>query len=132
MFLALDQLRGLTMPAYLINHLRQPGVLRPEVLDYLEQVQGTLDPFGGKFIVQGGEKEVLEGAWPDSVIVLSFPDMSTARAWYMSPAYQKILHLRTDHTVGDVILVDGVAPDHTPAKFAQKLRTALSARAVGY
>ena len=114
------------MPAYLINHLRQPGVLRPEVLDYLEQVQATLDPFGGKFIVQGGEKEVLEGAWPDSVIVLSFPDMSTARAWYMSPAYQKILHLRTDHLVSDGILVEGVAADHTPAKFAQKIREMLA------
>jgi len=29
--------------------------------------------------------------------------------------------LRTDHLVGDVILVDGVDPDHTPGKFAQKL-----------
>jgi uncharacterized protein (DUF1330 family) len=116
------------MSAYLVNHLRQPGVLQPEVLDYLDQVQATLDSFEGKFIVQGGEIEVLEGAWPQSIIVLSFPDMSTARAWYRSPAYQKILRLRTDHTVGDVILVDGVAPDHTPAKFAQKLRTALSVK----
>jgi uncharacterized protein (DUF1330 family) len=75
------------MSAYLVNHLRQPGVLQPEVLDYLDQVQATLDSFEGKFIVQGGEMEVLEGAWPQSVIVLSFPDMSTARAWYRSPAY---------------------------------------------
>src|SRR5215813_3947612 len=111
------------MSAYLINHLRQPGVLKAEVLDYLDRVQATLDPFDGKFIVQGGEIEVLEGGWPESVIVLSFPDMTTARAWYNSVAYQKILHLRTDHVVGDVILVDGVAPDHTPGKFAQKLRS---------
>ena len=111
------------MTAYLINHLRQPGVLHPQVLDYLDRVQATLDPFHGRFIVQGGEIEVLEGAWAQSVIVLSFPDMTTARAWYKSPACQKILHLRTDHVVGDVILVDGVAPDHTPGKFAQKLRS---------
>jgi hypothetical protein len=31
------------MAAYLINHLRQPGVMQSEVLDYLEQVQATLD-----------------------------------------------------------------------------------------
>jgi uncharacterized protein (DUF1330 family) len=116
--------------AYLINHLRQPGVVSPEVLDYLDQVQATLDPFGGRFIVQGGENEVLEGCWAQSVIVLSFPDMAKARAWYRSPAYQKILHLRTDHLVADAILVDGVRPDHTPARFAQQLRDRAAAGAV--
>ena len=37
------------MTAYLINHLRQPGVVNSEVLDYLDQVQASLDSFGGKF-----------------------------------------------------------------------------------
>ena len=116
------------MSAYLINHLRQPGVLHNDVLDYLDQVQATLDPFGGKFIVQGGQMDVVEGAWPDSVIVLSFPDITRAREWYKSPAYQRILPLRTDHLVGDVILVEGVAGDHTPAKFGQKIRAMLARR----
>jgi len=115
--------------AYLINHLRQPGVLRPEVLTYLELVQATLDPFQGEFIAQGGEIETLEGCWAQSVIVVSFPDMAAARAWYRSAAYQAIVKLRTDHLVGDVILVDGVAPDHSPSKFAAKIRTMLAARA---
>ncbi len=114
------------MSAYLINHLRQPGVLHDDVLDYLDQVQATLDPFGGKFIVQGGQMDVVEGAWPGSAIVLSFPDITKAREWYGSPAYQKIVHLRTDHLIGDVILVEGVARDHTPAQFAQKIRQLLA------
>ena len=74
-----------------------------------------------KFIVLSGEMETLEGAWAESVIVLWFPDMTKARTWYKSPAYQKVLHLRTDHVVGDVILVDGVGPNHTPGKFAQHI-----------
>jgi uncharacterized protein (DUF1330 family) len=85
-------------------------------------VQATLDPFDGKFIVQGGEVEVVEGSWAESVIVLSFPDMTKVRSWYQSPAYQAIRHLRTDHLVGDVTLVDGVGPGHTPGKFAQQIR----------
>ena len=32
------------------------------------------------------------------------------------------MHLRTDHGVGDVILIEGVGPDHTPGKFAQQIR----------
>ena len=112
------------MTTYLINHLRRPGKVNSEVLDYLDQVQATLDPFGGKFIVQGGEVEVLEGAWAEAVTVLSFPDMTKARTWYRSSAYQDILRLRTDHVVGDVILIDGVGPDHTPGKYAQQIRDA--------
>lgn len=54
------------MTAYLINHLRQPGVVNPEILNYLEKVQAALDPFEGKFIGQGGEMEILEGGWADS------------------------------------------------------------------
>ena len=74
--------------------------------------------------------DVIEGAWPGSAIVLSFPDMTKAREWHRSPAYQNILHLRTDYLVGDVILIEGVAPDHAPAKFAEKIREML-ARAPG-
>ena len=110
------------MSAYLVNHLRQPGIVHEDVLDYLERVQATLDPFDGKFVVQGGELEILEGAWAGSVIVLSFPSMTAGRAWYRSAPYQEILHLRTDHVVGDLVLVDGVAPSHTPGRFALKLR----------
>jgi hypothetical protein len=72
--------------------------------------------------VQGTEAEVLEGRWAESVIVVSFPDMTAARTWYGSAAYQAILDLRTDHLVGDVILVGGVSPDHTPGRYAQRLR----------
>jgi uncharacterized protein (DUF1330 family) len=117
------------MTAYVINHLRLPGAVSPDVLEYLDRVQDTMDPFGGKFIVQGGETEVLEGAWAQSATVLSFPDMEKARAWYKSPAYQAIIHLRTDHLVSDSILVDGVRPDHTPAKFGQQLRAMMAAGA---
>jgi hypothetical protein len=70
--------------------------------------------------VQGGEQEVLEGSWAQSVIVLSSPDMVKAQAWYRSPAYQEILHLRSDHLVSDAVLIDGVAPDHTPSKYGQR------------
>ncbi|MFX7747971.1 DUF1330 domain-containing protein, partial [Acinetobacter baumannii] len=42
----------------------------------------------------------------------SFPDGASARAWYVSPAYQDILALRTDNSEGDTILIDGVSADH--------------------
>ena len=99
------------MTTYLINHLRIPNeVPNDGGLEYLEQVEATFQPYGGKWLVLGQHDEVLEGAWPGSVVLMEFPDRDAAKAWYNSPAYQKILHLRIDNAISDVILVDRVEP----------------------
>ena len=38
------------MTAYAIAHLRNPNI-NDDVLDYIERIQDTLDPFGGRFLV---------------------------------------------------------------------------------
>jgi reactive intermediate/imine deaminase len=120
------------MATYLINHLRIPnGIPNMEGLEYLEKVEGTFQPFGGKWLVLGQHDEVLEGAWPGSVVLMEFPDRDAAEAWYNSPAYQEILHLRTDNVVSDVILADQVAPGFTSAGFARQVRAALADRGDG-
>jgi uncharacterized protein (DUF1330 family) len=113
------------MPAYGLAHLR-PTTAPPhdEVLEYLERIQATMDPFGGRFLVHGTQVEVVEGVWPGSLVLIEFPDAETARKWYASPAYREILHLRTDHLVGDLILVDGCGDDHDSAQLAATLRAA--------
>jgi uncharacterized protein (DUF1330 family) len=113
------------MTAYVIAHLRDPEQLHPQVLEYLERIQATLDPFAGRFVVHGGPVDVREGRWPGSVVMLEFPTGEHARSWYASPAYQAILPLRTDHLEGEVIIVDGVGPDHDSAAMAAELRKGL-------
>jgi uncharacterized protein (DUF1330 family) len=76
------------------------------------------------------EVQVMEGAWPGSVVLLEFPDMAKAKAWYSSPEYQKILSLRIDHAISDLILIDRVGPDFTPAGYAQQVRAAIAAATV--
>ncbi|MGK5672839.1 DUF1330 domain-containing protein [Micromonospora sp. URMC 106] len=110
------------MTAYVIAHLRDPQELHPQVLEYLERIQATLDPFAGRFVVHGGPVDVREGSWPGSVVMLEFPTGEHARDWYDSPAYQAILPLRTEHLEGEVIIVDGVGPDHDSAAMAAELR----------
>jgi uncharacterized protein (DUF1330 family) len=51
------------MNAYAIAHLRSVRV-GPDIVRYLEQIDATLTPFGGRFIVHAGSAEVLEGEWP--------------------------------------------------------------------
>lgn len=109
------------MPAYALAHLR-PRQMDPEVFEYIERIQATLDPFGGRFLVHGGRLDVLEGAWPGDVVLIEFPDMEQARAWYDSPAYQEILPMRTAHFDGDVTLVEGVPAGYDPVTKVAQLR----------
>ena len=116
------------MTTYLINHLRIPGgIPKPENLEYLEQVEATFTPHGGKWLVLDAQVESVEGAWPGSAVLMSFPDMEAAKRWYHSDEYQEILHLRTDNTISDLILVDQVGPDFTSAAWAQQIRAAIAA-----
>ncbi len=109
------------MAAYALAHLRTPQI-NAEVLEYIERIQATLDPFGGRFVVHGATVEVIEGSWPGTVVIVEFPDADAARTWYGSPAYQEILPLRTNNIDGDTIIVDGVPSNYDAARTAAVLR----------
>ena len=115
------------MTTYLVDHLRVPGLPKPQNLEALEEAEATFPPYGGRWLVLDGEVEVLEGAWPGSVVLVEFPDRETARKWYHSPEYQDILRLRTDNAISDLVLVEPVGPDSTSAARAQQIRAVLAA-----
>jgi uncharacterized protein (DUF1330 family) len=99
------------MPAYAVAHMRQV-TMGPPIVEYLERIDATLAPFGGRFVVHGGDAEVLEGSWPGVLIVIEFPDRGQVRAWYGSPAYREIVALRTGSSQSDVIVAEGVGAGH--------------------
>lgn len=59
---------------------------------------------------------------PGVIVVLEFPTIEAARTWYALPAYQELAPLRTRNIPGDLVLVDGVAPDYDPRATAAALR----------
>jgi uncharacterized protein (DUF1330 family) len=93
--------------AYAIAYLRDVD-FGDAIIDYLSRIDATLAPFGGRFLVHGGEIHGVEGEWDGDVIVIEFPDRDSARQWYESPAYQEVLPLRTAHSNGIAAIVDGV------------------------
>lgn len=99
------------MTAYAIADMREVS-MGPEIVTYLERIDETLAPYGGKFIVHGGKVTEVEGSWSSTIIIIKFPDREQVKAWYESPAYQAILPLRTENSVSNVIVVDGVDEDH--------------------
>lgn len=99
------------MPAFAIGHLIEV-TMGTEIVRYLEKIDDTLAPFGGRFRVHGARAECVEGEWRGDLIVIEFPDLEKARAWYGSDAYREILPLRARNSRGTILLIDGVADPH--------------------
>jgi uncharacterized protein (DUF1330 family) len=102
------------MKAYAIAFVRKVE-FGQEIVEYLQRVDATLDPFGGQFLVHGGGAENVEGDGIMDAIVIEFPDGEQLRAWWNSPEYREILPLRTRNMVADIVLVDGVPAGYRAA-----------------
>ncbi|MBL1104119.1 DUF1330 domain-containing protein [Streptomyces sp. 5-8] len=112
------------MTAYAIAHL-QEAAPHPEIAEYMERITATFEPYGGRFLVHGAQLEVKEGSWPGHVVVISFPSIAEARAWWDSPAYQEIAPLRSRHIEGDIVLVPGVPENYDAAGTGRAMREGL-------
>lgn len=63
--------------------------------------------YGGRFLVRGGEQEVVEGDLRPRAVVVEFPSLAAARACYVSPEYQSALALRRPVSHADLMIVEG-------------------------
>lgn len=55
-----------------------------------------------------GDMETLEGNAPEGVVILKFPTMEAARAWYESDAYQEAKAIREQAADSRVFLTSGL------------------------
>jgi uncharacterized protein (DUF1330 family) len=77
--------------------------------EYRKQVSMTVEKYGGRFLVRGGQIQTLEGDWkPKRIVVTEFPSIEQARRWYDSEEYRPLKALRSRSARGSVVLVDGV------------------------
>jgi uncharacterized protein (DUF1330 family) len=95
------------MAAYVIANI---DVTDPAAYDqYRQGVLPTIERYGGRFLVRGGAAESFEGTWtPKRIVVLEFPGMDQARAWYRSTEYAPLLEMRKRASKGDLFIVAGV------------------------
>lgn len=115
------------MPAYVIANL-QDAEPHPDIAEYVERIGDTFEPYGGRFLVHMTQHEVKEGSWAGSVVMIGFPGIDEARAWWDSPAYQQIAPLRSRHIKGDIILIEGVPEGYDPTRTAAAMRAATGSR----
>jgi len=87
------------MAAYVVVDIE---VLEPvEYEEYKKLAAPSMAAYGGRYVVRGGATEVLEGEWiPNRLVVLEFPTVDQAKAWWASPEYSvaKAIRQRTART----------------------------------
>lgn len=96
------------MAAYVIY---QGEVVDPERYDeYKTKGAASIVAAGGRYVVRGGDVEVLEGEAPAGrTVVLEFPTMQAAVDWYRSDEYTEIRKLREGAARARMYVVDGIA-----------------------
>ena len=94
------------MAAYIVVQVDVKDPARYE--RYKSMVPPTLAKFGGRFIVRGGKTETLEGDWaPRRFVIVEFPSVEQAKAWWASPEYAEAKALRQATSVTQMIVAEG-------------------------
>ncbi|HEV8390194.1 MAG TPA: DUF1330 domain-containing protein [Dongiaceae bacterium] len=97
------------MSAYVISDVE---ILDSELIAaYRALAQESIAKYGGRYLARGGVVEAIEGGWnPKTLIIVEFPDMARARAWYHSPDYAEALKIRERALDRRLIFVEGLPP----------------------
>jgi uncharacterized protein (DUF1330 family) len=96
------------MSAYVVVEVEVLDAERYE--DYKRIVPPSLAAYGGKFLVRGGEAEMLEGNWvPKRIVVVEFPSVGRAKEWWASREYAEAKALRQATARTQMIVVEGLS-----------------------
>jgi uncharacterized protein (DUF1330 family) len=78
---------------------------------YRDAVPPMIAKHGGRYLVRGGKLQVKEGApgW-QRLVVLEFPSLAAAQAFYDDPDYAPLLALRLASTKSEMVMVEGPPP----------------------
>ena len=95
------------MSAYVIVEI---DIVDPAGYEEYKTLAGaTVEKYGGKYVVRGGEAEVLEGDWqPKRIVVLQFDSMQRAKDWLHCEEYREPRKMRHRTARTNMILVEGV------------------------
>ena len=95
------------MTAYVIASI---NVTDPEKYkNYMAVSPRAIAAAGGKFIVRGGNLEILEGDWSrPRIVIIEYPTREAAKAFYDSALYVAARAERAGAAEFSMIVVDGV------------------------
>ncbi len=95
------------MPAYMVARVNVKDPVQYEEYKALAPI--AIKKYGGEYLTRGGEMETLEG--PEEtlrVVLVKYPDMDAARAFYNSPEYKKARDARAEAAEGSFVILEGL------------------------
>lgn len=97
------------MSAYVISEVEVRDASAMEA--YRALAAQTIAQYGGRYLVRGGDAEIVEGGPPPkTVIIVEFPSMERLREWYASPEYAEALKHRRTALDRRLVFVEGTVP----------------------
>ena len=95
------------MKVYLIAHIE---VTNPELMEkYRELVPKIVAKYQGKYLVRGGDSEILKGDYfKHRIVLLEFPSRQQANNFYNSEDYAPLKMLRIEAGNNSSVLVEGI------------------------
>ena len=94
------------MSAYMI-FTREKTLDQGELDLYSKGVRTTLDAHDAKILAAYGRHEDLEGDPTEGTVILEFPSIEAAKAWYDGPEYREVREHRFKGSTYRVILIEG-------------------------
>lgn len=96
------------MPAYVVGRLTIHD--RSWMAEYGQKSGALVARHGGRYLARGGAMERLEGdgAPPSGVVVVEFPTLAAAKAWYNDPEYAPLIKMRQGGAALELIAIEGL------------------------
>ena len=74
--------------------------------EYATRVAPIIERYGGKYVAVDKTPDVRSGEWPFvRTVVVAYPNIAAARAWYDSPDYQQIIPIRVRAIDANIAMV---------------------------
>jgi uncharacterized protein (DUF1330 family) len=95
------------MAAYLVVDCEVTDTVKYD--QYKALAPAAIARHGGRYLVRGGATAVLEGDWePKRMVMLEFPSLAAAKAFYESPEYRAARELRAGAANMNMVAVEGM------------------------
>ena len=95
------------MPAYLMVRAKVTDMKQYQ--EYMKLTPAILEKYGGRFIIRGGEKVILEGPEvTERMVMVKFDSVDAARRMYDSDEYQAAVKVRQGAAEASFIVMEGL------------------------
>ncbi|MCY4062077.1 MAG: DUF1330 domain-containing protein [Chloroflexi bacterium] len=94
------------MPAYLL--VRANVTDMEQYREYMKLTPAIAEKYGGKFLIRGGDKVILEGPdQPERIVLLKFDSVEAVQRMYNSDEYQAAIKVREGAAQASFVVIEG-------------------------